>query len=123
MKKICSVLCCLISAAAFAGVMEVNDSNFAQEVEKSSQPVVVDVYATWCGPCKQMGPVFVALSSQFPDVKFVKMDFDKTKEAAKKYGVSSLPTFLFFKDGQEVGREMGMMNQDALASKIKQRFK
>jgi thioredoxin 1 len=100
-----------------------NSQNFDQEVLKSSKPVVVDIYATWCGPCKMMSPVFEdaakELSSKY---KFGKLNIDEERDIAVQHNVSSIPTFLFFKDGKVVGKETGYMNKDTFISKIKSYF-
>ncbi len=94
-------------------------TNFEQEVLKSSVPVVVDMYATWCGPCKMMAPLFEQLSQELAgSYKFVKVDIDQERDLAIQYNVSSIPTFLFFKDGKMVAKEMGYMSKEALIAKI-----
>lgn len=94
-------------------------ANFEQEVLKSSVPVVVDMYATWCGPCKMMAPLFEQLSQELAgSYKFVKVDIDQERDLAIQYNVSSIPTFLFFKDGKMVAKEMGYMSKEALIAKI-----
>ncbi len=97
----------------------VNTENFDQEVKNSTLPVVIDMYATWCGPCKMMAPLFDQLAKDLGDkYKFVKINIDEERDIAVKYNVSSIPTFLFLKDGQLVAKETGYMNKDALTNKI-----
>lgn len=97
----------------------VNAQNFEQEVKQSSLPVVVDVYATWCGPCRQMMPIFEELSKELSSqYKFTKLNIDEDREIAIQYSVSSIPTLLFFKKGTMVGKETGFMTKDALKSKL-----
>ncbi len=97
----------------------VNSGNFEQEVIKSALPVVVDVYAPWCGPCRQMAPLFEELSKELEGtVKLVSLNIDEERELAIQYNVSSIPTFIFFKNGKVVGKETGFMNKDALKDKI-----
>lgn len=92
---------------------------FEQEVVKSNLPVVVDVYATWCGPCKMITPIFEELSKELSSTyKFVKLNIDEERDIAIQYNVSSIPTFLFFKGGQLVAKETGFMNKDALKAKV-----
>lgn len=94
-------------------------SNFEVEVEKSDKPVVIDVFAPWCGPCQMMGPVFDELEKEIGEkYKFVKFNIDEQRDLAVKFGVSSIPTFVFFKDGNVVGKEVGYMSKDVLQSKI-----
>lgn len=92
--------------------------NFDQEVLKSSQPVVVDVFATWCGPCKMMAPLFEDLSGELTQYKFAKINIDEEREIAIQYNVSSIPTFLFIKGGDLVAKETGYMGKEALKAKI-----
>lgn len=93
--------------------------NFEQEILKSSLPVVVDVYASWCGPCRTMMPFFEELASELSaKYKFVKLNIDEERDLAIQYRVSSIPTFLFFKEGKVVGKETGAMSKDALKAKI-----
>lgn len=97
----------------------VNSGNFEQEVIKSTQPVVVDVYAPWCGPCRQMAPLFEELSKELEGtVKLVSLNIDEERDLAIQYNVSSIPTFIFFKEGKVVGKETGFMSKDALKKKI-----
>ncbi len=99
--------------------MIVNTQNFEEEVKKSPLPVVIDMYATWCGPCKMMAPVFDQLAKDMAgQYKFVKINIDEERDLAVQYNVSSIPTFLFLKDGKMVAKETGYMNKDALVSKI-----
>lgn len=98
----------------------VTSQNFEQEIEKSDKPVVVDVFAPWCGPCQYMAPVFEELSKEMGDkYKFAKINIDEERDLAIKYNVSSIPTFLFIKDNKVVGKELGYMDKDTLISKIK----
>lgn len=100
-------------------VVTVNKDNFEQEVEKSSKPVIVDVSATWCGPCQQMKPIFEQTAQDLHETyKFAELNVDEAREIAIKYGVTSVPTFIFIKDGQVKGKERGYMPQDDLKTKI-----
>lgn len=97
----------------------VNAANFEQEVLKSTIPVVVDVWATWCGPCRQMAPIYEELSKELEGtVKLVSLNIDEERDLAIQHNVSSIPTFIFFKDGKVVGKETGFMNKDVLKGKI-----
>ena len=98
---------------------KITSENFEQEVLKSSLPVVIDVFATWCGPCVQMSPIFDELSKELAEkYKLIKINIDEERDLAIKYNVSSIPTFLFIKDGEVVGKEMGYMTKDDLKAKI-----
>ena len=103
--------------------LTITSQNFEQEVKKSNLPVVIDVFATWCGPCKMMAPVFEELSKELAEkYKLVKVNIDEERDIAIQYNVSSIPTFLFIKDGSLVGKEMGYMSKDALMKKIESYF-
>ncbi|MFH1254487.1 MAG: thioredoxin [bacterium] len=104
-------------------VMIATTQNFEQEILKSPQPAVVDFFATWCGPCKMMSPVLDEVAAElWTKYKFAKVNIDEEREIAVKHNVSSIPTFLFIKDGVVVGRETGFMSKDTLKSKIQSYF-
>ncbi len=103
--------------------IRVTSENFDQEVLKSEIPVVVDVFATWCGPCQQISPIFDELAKELDGkYKLVKINIDEERDLAVKYSVSSIPTFLFINKGEVVGKEMGYMSKDDLKSKIEELF-
>ena len=93
--------------------------NFEEEVSKSELPVVIDAFAEWCGPCKMIAPIFEELSKELSDkYKLVKLNVDEERDLAIQHNVSSIPTFIFIKEGKVIGRETGFMNKDALKEKI-----
>ena len=99
--------------------VDVTNDNFSKEIEESSLPVVIDVYATWCGPCQQMMPVFDEISKELSNkYKFAKLNIDEAREIAMQYNVSSVPTFIFIKDGKVAGKETGYMSREILKGKI-----
>jgi thioredoxin 1 len=102
----------------------VNNKNFEAEVISSQIPVIVDAYAPWCGPCRMMGPIFDELAQELSNShKCVKLNIDDERDLAIKYNVSSIPTFLFFKNGTLVGKETGYMSKETLKSKIENYLK
>lgn len=97
----------------------VSSKNFDQEVKSSPLPVIVDVFATWCGPCRQMAPIFDELAKELSNkYKFAKLNIDEDRDIAIQYNISSIPTFLFIKEGKVVGKETGYLSKDALKKKI-----
>ena len=86
----------------------INSKNFEEEV-KSGKVTLVDFFATWCGPCKMLGPVLEQVADEVKDkVNIVKLDIDESLETAKQFGVMSVPTMVIFKDGKEVDRIVGL---------------
>ena len=93
----------------------VNDENFENEVLKADSPVVVDFWAEWCGPCKQLSPLVDELADEMSGkVKVVKVNIDESPEAPTKYGVRGIPTLMVFKDGQVVDTRVGGMPKSQL---------
>ena len=99
-------------------VKKIGSAEFEAEVLQAQGLVVVDMYADWCGPCKMMGPVLEGLSEDYADVKFVKVNVDEAGDLAAKYGVMSIPNFLFIKDGKLAGQSVGAKPADAFAEQI-----
>jgi thioredoxin 1 len=90
------------------GVAKVSDSNFEAEVLKSTEPVVVDFWAEWCGPCKMIAPALEELAGSLGGkVKIVKLNVDENPATAQKYGIMSIPTLMLFKNGELASRQVG----------------
>lgn len=99
----------------------INMDEFNNEVANASGVAVIDFYATWCGPCKMLAPVFQEIANEFEGkAKFFKVDIDQTLDLARQYNVSSVPTMMIFRDGNLVETLIGFMPKDSIVSKIKQ---
>lgn len=97
------------------GAQHVTDKDFEAEVLQSDQPVLVDFWAEWCGPCRALGPSLDALATEKAgSVKVVKVNIDENPNAPSKYGVRSIPTLLIFKGGQVVGQTVGALPKTEL---------
>ena len=102
-----------------ANIKEINDEIFEQEVIKSDIPVVVDFWATWCGPCRKLSPVLEEISQNYEGkVKFTKVNVEQSKDTAKKYSISGIPCLLVFKNGEPAERMVGLMPKSTIISNI-----
>lgn len=100
-------------------VKEFNDNNFDEEVLSSNLPVVVDLWAPWCGPCKMLTPIIEDLAKDYNGkAKIGKINIDDSPDVASKYGINSIPTILFIKNGEIVEKQVGLLAKDPLKVKI-----
>jgi len=106
-----------------ANLHEISEDSFQAEVLESTDPVLVDFSATWCGPCKMLDPIIEELSQEWQGrVKFVKVDADQNPNIVMKYGVMGIPTLLFFKSGEIKERVTGYQPKDKLAARFSPHF-
>ena len=99
--------------------IEINDTNFENEVLKSNQPVLVDFWAEWCGPCKMLAPVLDEIAvEQTGRVKVAKVDVDNNTALAARFGIQSIPTLLYFAGGEVRDKTIGAVNKRAIVSKL-----
>lgn len=90
-----------------------------QQLIQSSTPVLVDFYADWCGPCKAMSPVIEQVAGETKGkIRVIKVNIDKSQEAVRRYHINSVPTFMIFKDGQQLWRHSGMIDKQSLLRMI-----
>lgn len=95
-------------------IINVNKDNFEEEVLKSEIPVLVDFNADWCGPCRMLAPILEDIASNINDKKIVSLNIDDEDELADRYGISSIPCLILFKDGKEVSRSIGLKPKEEI---------
>ena len=99
-------------------VSEVTDANFQAEVIESDQPVLVDFWAPWCGPCRVVAPVLEEIASERPDLRIVKLNVDENQQTAASFQVLSIPTLILFKSGEAVKTVVGAYPKKKLEAEL-----
>lgn len=100
-------------------MLELDDATFESTIKGSDIPVIVDFSATWCGPCQRLKPIIEELSNEYDGkVKIAKLDIDSSPNTPTAFGIMSVPTILFFKDGEKVDQSIGLQSKDSLKKKI-----
>lgn len=100
-------------------VITLSSQNFEKEVLKSEVPVLVDFWASWCGPCRMLSPVVEKIAVSADGFKVAKVNVDDEMELAERYGISSIPCLIVFKDGKEAKRSIGVIPEDQILSLVK----
>lgn len=99
--------------------VSINKENFDQEIKYCNMPIIIDVYATWCGPCQQMKPIFNELEKEFSGrCKFAAINVDEARDLSIMFGVTSVPTFIFYNNGEMHSKDTGYMSKAALQARI-----
>jgi thioredoxin 1 len=99
-------------------VVELSEDNFQEEVLDFEEKILVDFWATWCGPCKKQAPIIEEVAAEFSDVKVGKVNVDDHQNLAAEYGIMSIPTLILFENGEVANKQVGLMNKDQLKKLI-----
>ncbi len=99
-------------------VLHINHESFEKIIAQNGKTVLVDFWATWCGPCRMIAPVLEEVAKERPDVTVCKVDVDEERELALEYGVSSIPTLLVFRDGKLVNQSIGAMPKERILAML-----
>ena len=99
-------------------VLHINRESFEKIIAQDGKTVLVDFWATWCGPCRMIAPVLEEVAKERPDVTVCKVDVDEERELALEYGVSSIPTVLVFRDGKVVNQSIGAMPKERILAML-----
>lgn len=98
-------------------VIEIKESDFENVIKEGK--VLIDCYATWCGPCKMLAPIIDEVAKTSSDCKFYKLDVDQAEDISMRYGIMSIPTLLLFQDGKLIQKSIGLITKDDLTNLIK----
>ena len=101
-----------------ADIKHVNDADFQAEVLESEQPVLVDFWAPWCGPCRVVAPVLEEIAGERPELKLVKLNIDENQQTAMNFQILAIPTMVLFRNGQEAKRIQGAMPKKRLEAEL-----
>ena len=99
-------------------ILKVGSENFDEEVLRSDKKVLIDFYATWCGPCKVLSPTVEEIAKENDDIKVVKIDVDEEEELANKYGVISIPTLIVIENGEVINKSVGVISKEEIESML-----
>jgi len=103
--------------------IEITDGNFAEKVQNTTQPVMLDFWAEWCGPCRMVGPIVSEIGKEYEGKAVIgKMDVDSNHEIPAKFGIRNIPTILFFKNGEVVDKQVGAVPKAVLVAKLEKLF-
>ena len=102
--------------------LNINKNNFVEEVMNSEKPVLVDFWASWCGPCRMVIPVVEKIAEEYPEYKVVKVNVDEEQELAAQFGVMSIPTLMVVKNGEVVNKSVGAKNKQQILKKLEEKM-
>ena len=107
-----------IKEDTYMSAMHINQNNFNEEVMNSDKPVLLDFWASWCGPCRMVLPIIEEIAAERPDIKVGKINVDEQPELASRFGVMSIPTLVVMKDGKVVSKASGARPKNAILSML-----